>query len=73
MDCSPPDSSGHGILQAGLLEWVAWPLPGDLSDPGIETASLLSAVLAGGFFTTMPPGKPLKGFTLGQTFVTMGH
>ena len=25
MDCSPPDSSVHGILQARLLEWVAIP------------------------------------------------
>ena len=23
MDCSPPDSSVHGISQAGVLEWVA--------------------------------------------------
>ena len=23
MDHSPPGSSGHGILQAGILEWVA--------------------------------------------------
>ena len=23
MDCSPPDSSVHGIVQAGILEWVA--------------------------------------------------
>ena len=23
MDCSPPGSSIHGILQAGVLEWVA--------------------------------------------------
>ena len=23
MDCSPPGSSGHGILQARVLEWVA--------------------------------------------------
>ena len=23
MDCSPPGSSGHGILQARILEWVA--------------------------------------------------
>ena len=23
MDCRPPDSSVHGILQAGILEWVA--------------------------------------------------
>ena len=25
MDCSPPSSSVHGILQAGILEWVAMP------------------------------------------------
>ena len=25
MDCSPPGSSIHGILQAGILEWVAMP------------------------------------------------
>ena len=26
MDCSPPGSSIHGILQAKILEWVAMPL-----------------------------------------------
>ena len=25
MDCSPPGSSVHRILQAGILEWVAMP------------------------------------------------
>ena len=25
MDCSPPDSSVHGILQARILEWAAIP------------------------------------------------
>ena len=24
-DCSPPGSSVHGILQARILEWVAFP------------------------------------------------
>ena len=33
---------------------LPFPPPGDLSDPGIETAS---PVLAGGFFTIVPPGK----------------
>ena len=32
--------------------------PGDLPDPGIEPASLVSPVLAEGFFATVPPGKP---------------
>ena len=36
MDCSPPGSSVHGILQARILEWVAFPFPGDLPDPGIK-------------------------------------
>ena len=36
------------------------PPPGDLPDPGIEPASLASAALAGGFFTTVPCGKPIS-------------
>ena len=32
--------------------------PEDLPDPGIEPASPVASVLAGGFFTTEPPGKP---------------
>ena len=47
---SPPGSSVHGILQARILEWVAVPPPGDLPDPGMEPASLMSPALAGGFF-----------------------
>ena len=39
MDCSPPGSSVHGILQARILEWVAMPFSRDLPDPGIEPAS----------------------------------
>ena len=37
MDCSPPGSSIHGILQARILEWER--TPGDLPDPGIEPGS----------------------------------
>ena len=32
--------------------------PGDLPDPGIKSASLMSPVLAGGFCATAPSGKP---------------
>ena len=39
MDCSPPGSSVHGILQSRILEWVAIPSPGDLPDPGIKHES----------------------------------
>ena len=40
--------------------WSGLPFspPGNLPDPGIETASLASLELTGGFFTTEPPGKP---------------
>ena len=34
---------------------LPFPPPGDLPDLGIE---LVSPALAGGFFTTEPPGKP---------------
>ena len=35
---------------------MPFPSPGDLPDRGIEPAS---PALAGGFFTTEPPGKPI--------------
>ena len=35
VDCSPPGSSIHGILQAGILEWVA---TGFLQDNGKKWA-----------------------------------
>ena len=34
-----------------------FPSPGDLLNPGTEPASLVSPALAGGFFSTAPPGK----------------
>ena len=52
MDCSPPGSSVHGILQARILEWLPCPPPGDSPHPGTEPESLTSPVLAGRFFTT---------------------
>ena len=48
---SLPGSFVNGILQARILEWVAFLTPGDLPDPGIQTPSLLSSALAS-------PGKP---------------
>jgi len=39
MDCCPPGSSVHVILQAGILEWVAIPFSRDLPNSGIETGS----------------------------------
>ena len=56
MDCSLPGSSVHGILQARILDGLPFLSAGDLSHPGIEPGS---PALAGGFFTTEPPGKPI--------------
>ena len=54
------------VLQALLLmgfskqkHWSAlpFPSPGDLPNPGIKLMSTVSSAMAGGFFTTEPPGK----------------
>ena len=39
VDCSPPGSSVHGILQARIVEWMAIS-SSRRSDPGIKPASL---------------------------------
>ena len=72
MDCSPPGSSVHGILQARRLPF---PSLGDLPDPGIELAS--AAASAGRFFlqeTRIPLSwqeLPLNPVSL-QTFWGLG-
>ena len=51
VDCSPTDSSVHGIFQASRLEWVAILSSGRSSwprSPALKAESLLS----------VPPGKP---------------
>ena len=58
VDGSPAGASDHGVLQARILEWVAMPSCREYPDPGIKPLSLESPVLAGGFFTTAPPGNP---------------
>ena len=39
MNCSPPGSSVHGILQARILDWIAILSLGHLPNPGIEPRS----------------------------------
>ena len=41
---------------------LSFPSPGELPNPGIELPSLVDPALAGGFLTTVPPGKPPKIF-----------
>ena len=49
------DYTVHGILQARILEWVAFPSPGDLPNPGIKPAS--PALQADSLLTELS-GKP---------------
>ena len=48
MDCSPPGSSVHGILQARIQEWVAIPFSRGSSQPRDQT---WVSCIAGKFFT----------------------
>ena len=57
MDCNPPGSSVHGILQARILEWVAMPFSRDLPNPGIEPRS---PTLPADSLPSEPPGNRLK-------------
>ena len=68
MDCSPPGSSVHEVLQARILGWIARPSSGDLPDPGIELTSLEFPALAGGFFTTSATWETLYKCLLGAKF-----
>ena len=55
MDCSPPDSSDHEILQQEYWSGLPFPPPGDLPDPGIKPSALTFPALAGG---SLPPAPP---------------
>ena len=60
MDCSPPGSSVHGVLQARILEWVAIPFSRGFPNTGIEPGSheLRDSLPSG------PPGKQTSFLTL---------
>ena len=58
IDCSPPGSSVHGILQARILEWIAMASPRGSSRPRDRTQV---SHTAGGFLDSLLsklPGKP---------------
>ena len=52
MDCSLPGSSGHGILQARILEWFSMSSSRGSSQPRDRTWVSYCPALAGVFFTT---------------------
>ena len=55
------------FFRQGYWSGLPFPPPGNLLNPGIKLASLVSPTLAGEFFTTVPPGKPFKNYTLSLT------
>ena len=56
IDCNPSGSAVRGILQARILRWVAIPFSrGSSLD---RTRISCDSCIAGGFFTSEPPGKP---------------
>ena len=57
MDCSPPGSSVHGILQAIIVEGLPFPSLGDLPDPGVKPQS---PELQADSLPSEPPGKPIS-------------
>ena len=65
--CDPMDSSLLGSPVMGFPRQEHWsglpfPSPGDLPIPGVEPTSLVSPALSSEFFTTTPPGEPMKGY-----------
>ena len=56
--------SCHAPLSMGFSRQEYWtglpcPPPGNLPDPGLKPASSVIPCIAGGFFTTEAPGKPM--------------
>ena len=51
MDCSPPGSNVHGILQARILDWVPMSFSRGSSLPGEWTCISCVSCIAGRFFT----------------------
>ena len=56
MDWSLPDPSVHGILQAGILEWVALPSSRGSSQPRDQTQV---SCISGRFFTVWATREPI--------------
>ena len=58
--------SVHGLSKHEYWSRLPFPTPGDLPNPRTKPASLASLALAGGFFITEPPKKPIFDLKLMQ-------
>ena len=63
MDCSPPGSSAHRILQPRILEWVALPSSRGSSPPGIKP---MFPALQPDFFTLWATRETYSGLLRGK-------
>ena len=71
MDCSLLGCSVHGIAEEGNTGVGCHSSPpGDLPNPGIKPASLMSLALTGGFFTTSATWEALVWILTTKTILT---
>ena len=70
MDCSPPGSSPHGMLQARMLEWASLPSSRGSSPPRDRTWVSCGYCIAARFFAANPPGKPKKMISFTKSHLT---
>ena len=74
MDGKPPGFSVHGVLQAGILEWVS--MPSSRGPSGTRDQILVWHLLhrEAGSLPLAPPGQPLSGArALGNRRKQKGH
>ena len=55
-----------GFFKQEYKSGLLFPSSEDLPNPGIKPTSPVSPALAGRFFTTEPPGKPMYGKAIGK-------
>ena len=60
-----------GFPRQDYWNGLPFPSPGDLPDPGMELESPESPSLAGGFFTTEPPGSHVITMYMGMLGCTV--
>ena len=63
MDCSPPSSSVHGILQARILEWVLMPSSRGSSYPRDQTHISCGSCVAAGATGEAPEAVSVSQFS----------
>ena len=71
MDCSPPGSSVHGILQARILEWIAMPSSRGSSRPRDQTCiSYVSCIGRQVLYCYHHLGSPDQNWQLGLSGIS---